>query len=146
VRVVWIQHADTEPPIRKVQAVETAAILRAEVRTATSHWEKEESLIGGRLADERCTRPTLDPTREIRSRFRALAKPRVHRHNRVSMARMRVVARFLVFPDYRVQEYRPGPPSRRRRYSDFLLVVLFLWDEPLESTPAPIPRSRLATR
>jgi len=28
----------------------------------------------------------------IRSRCRALAKPRVHRHNRVSMTRMQVVA------------------------------------------------------
>jgi len=71
----------------------------------------------------------------IRSRCRALAKPRVHRHNRVSMTRIRVVASSLVSPDHGVQRYRLGPSSRLRRYSDSPLVVLFLWAVPLETAP-----------
>ena len=69
----------------------------------------------------------------IRSRCCALAKPRVHRHNRVSMARMRVVASSLVSPDHGVQRSRLGPLSRLQRYSDSRLVVLFLWAVPLET-------------
>ena len=70
-----------------------------------------------------------------RSCCRLLAKPRVHRHNRVSMTRMRVVASSLVSPDHGVQRYRLRPSSRLRRYRDSRLVVLFLWAVPLETTP-----------
>jgi len=72
----------------------------------------------------------------IHSRCRTLAKPRVHRHNLVSMTRMRVVASSLVSPqaDHRVQRYRLGPSSRLQQYSDSQLVVLFLWAMPLETT------------
>ena len=33
-------------------------------------------------------------------------------------------------PYYGMQLYRHGPSSRLRRYSDFRLVVLFLWKQP----------------
>ena len=69
---------------------------------------------------------------EIHSRCRVLPKLRVHRHNRVSMMRMRVVASSLMSPDHGVQRYRLWPSSRLRRYSDSRLVVLFLWAVPLE--------------
>jgi len=71
----------------------------------------------------------------IRSRCRALAKPRVHRHNRMSMTRMRVVASSLMSPDHGVQRYRLGPSSRLQRYRDSRLVMLFLWAVPMETTP-----------
>jgi len=71
----------------------------------------------------------------ICSRCCALAKLRVHHHNRVSMTRMRVVASSLVFPDHGVQRYRLRPSSHLRRYSDSRLVVLFLWAVPLETAP-----------
>jgi len=45
----------------------------------------------------------------IRSRGRALAKPRVHHHNWVSMMRKQVVARSLVSPDNGVQQYHLWP-------------------------------------
>ena len=69
----------------------------------------------------------------IRSHCHALAKPRVHRHNHVSMTRIRVVASSLVSPDHGVQWYRLGPSSHLRRYSDSRLVVLVLWAVPLET-------------
>ena len=71
----------------------------------------------------------------ICSRCRALAKPRVHRHNRLLMTRIRVVASSLLSPDHRVQRYRLGPSSRLRRYSDSQLVVVFIWAVPLEAAP-----------
>jgi len=46
-----------------------------------------------------------------------------------------VVASSLVSPDHGVQRYRLGPASGLRRYSYSLLVVLFLWAVPLETTP-----------
>jgi len=71
----------------------------------------------------------------IRLRCRALAKRRVHRHNRVSMARMRLVASSLVSPDHGVQQYRLRLSSCLRRYSDSRLMVLFLWAVPQETAP-----------
>jgi len=71
----------------------------------------------------------------IHSRCCALAKPSVHRHNRVSMTRMRVIASSLVSPDHGVQRYRLAPSSGLRRYSDSRLVVLFHWAVPLETAP-----------
>ena len=71
----------------------------------------------------------------IRSRCCALVKPRVHRHNRVSMTRMRVVTSSLMSPNHGVQQYHLGPLSHLRPYSDSRLMVLFLWAVPLETAP-----------
>ena len=81
----------------------------------------------------------------LRSRCRALAKPRVHRPNRVSMTRMRVVAWSHVSPDNVMQQYRLGPPAV---CNDTAIPDSWCCSSGRRASgnnPAPIPRPRLAT-
>jgi len=81
----------------------------------------------------------------LRSRCHALAKLRVHRPNRVSMMRMRVVAWSHVSPDNVMQQYRLGPPAVCNNTAIPDSWYCSSGCRASGNNPTPIPRSRLAT-